>query len=201
MCTESCDCSVESRCYYCRYHLCVCVCVCASLTQIQLSQIRVSKEIFSNLTPEIQKGERIQVRPVLVSQGISGNLTHQGHRSLFGKGITDFRNRVNYAAVRHFMSIVNDCMSLPESCAFTPMEKRRIDALTKELKLRLQRSSTQPQAEPGVLMLASDLASTLGASKVTNCMSGKDRTLVFLCVHLPYYHSHPTRTLHTQVRE
>ena len=26
--------------------------------------IRVSKEIFSNLTPEIQKGERIQVRPV-----------------------------------------------------------------------------------------------------------------------------------------
>ena len=74
------------------------------------------------------------------------------------------------------MSIVNDCMSLPESCAFTPMEKRRIDALTKELKLRLQRSSTQPQAEPGVLMLASDLASTLGASKVTNCMSGKDRT-------------------------
>ena len=138
--------------------------------------IRVSKEIFSNLTPAIQKGERIQVRPVLVSQGISGNLTHQGHRSLFGKAITDFRNRVNYAAVRHFMSIVNDCMSLPESCAFSSMEKRRIDALSKELKLRLQRSSTQPQAEPGVLMLASDLANALGASKVTNCMSGKDRT-------------------------
>jgi len=138
--------------------------------------IRVSREIFANLTPEIQNGKKIPVRPVLVSQGISGNLTHQGHRSLFGKAITDFRNRVNYAAVRHFMGIVNDCMSLPESCAYSPMERQRIDALTKELKLRLQRSSTQPQAEPGVLMLASDLANALGAIKLTNCMSGKDRT-------------------------
>jgi hypothetical protein len=156
--------------------------------------IKLPSRIFKQLPSKMRQGDTVQLRPVMFSQGINeaqvvaDNSTTSTVMSLSN----ELQEIVNLMGLQLLQSFNREKMALERRRRQAMMTKFNAD--TKKLLLRqkceavecanllenledvVQRSVKAHKTHFEILILAADTVRALGGFRLTNCMSGKDRT-------------------------
>eukprot|EP00940_MAST-03C_sp_MAST-3C-sp2_P002282 g2282.t1 len=112
---------------------------------------------------------KIRILPLLFTQGIN---EAQDLQNL--KRDIDFQRFLNKHSLRRLTSYVEDYRKL--SSHLRPENLRQAELSLDDLRVAVEAGEKDFTKHFEILILSGDIARMLGASRLTNCMSGKDRT-------------------------
>eukprot|EP00939_MAST-03C_sp_MAST-3C-sp1_P000202 g202.t1 len=134
--------------------------------------VAVPNDIFVRLTPGLQAGDLVRLRPVLFAQGINA-----GERVLDAfSDVTQARSTINLLGIEFLWSFFEEYKQLPQKLHGSRVTVDTVEAILSELDQMLNDMVEEGCRKYEVLLLAADATRHLGGVRLTNCMSGKDRT-------------------------
>ncbi len=152
--------------------------------------------MFDKLTPSLRSGALVRLRPLMFAQGINA-----GERMLDAfVDVTRARATANLTGNDLLWTFFNEYKALSPKLYDSKRTVETVEAILGELDQKLNEMVEDRERKYEVLLLASDCVRRLGGVRLTNCMSGKDRTGMSVTLEqarlLAQYHmlcKHPAR--------
>ena len=165
------------------------------LSQI-IVDVAVPLDMYNKLTPSLRSGALVRLRPLLFAQGINA-----GERVLDAfVDVTRARATANLTGNDLLWTFFNEYKALSPKLYASKRTVETVEAILGELDQKLNEMVEDRERKYEVLLLASDCVRRLGGVRLTNCMSGKDRTGMSVTLEqarlLAQYHmlcKHPAR--------
>eukprot|EP00941_MAST-03F_sp_MAST-3F-sp1_P006408 g6408.t1 len=140
--------------------------------------VKVPQNLFNQLSPWLQEGKPVRLRPILISQGVNDAqvAAENAVSAQITGSSTERQTQVNVMGHQLLREFLHEYAHLPRHLHEEPSTLSIANQLSSELASAIGKSVELGKSTCQILTLASDLVRVLGGQRLTNCMSGKDRT-------------------------